>query len=72
MDMIRDYAMKVHELIEVPRNELRRKVYLENRLEYSDLLEEFEKAYFEKCLKIEEMLEEAYEKIKLRENKEVS
>lgn len=67
MNIIREYVTKVHELIEVPRNELRRKVYLENRLEYRELLEKYESAYFEKCLKVEELLDEEYRKLGLIE-----
>lgn len=70
--MIRDYVAKVHELVEVPRNELRYKVYVEHRLEYSDLLEKFEQEYFEKCLKIEQMIEEEYEELKLRKGNKSS
>jgi len=66
MNMIHEYVAKVHELVEIPRNELRKKVYVENRLEYKELLEKFEQEYFEKCLKIEQMLEEEYEELKLR------
>lgn len=60
MNMIEYYAGKVHEWIEVPRDELRRKVYGENKLEYKEILEKYEQAYFERCLKIEEMLAEEY------------
>ena len=42
MNMIHEYVAKVHKLIEVPRNELRRKVYVEHKSEYEDLLETFE------------------------------
>ncbi len=61
MDFIADYSSKVHEWIEVPRNELRRLVYIEGREEYRELLQKYEQAYFEKCLKIEKMLDEEYE-----------
>ncbi len=61
---IEEYTKMVHELIEVPRNELRRMVYGEHKMEYQELLEKYEQAYFEKCLKIEEMLEEEYQERK--------
>lgn len=67
MNLINEYVMKVHELIEVPRNELRKKVYAENKTEYKELLEKYEQVYFEKCLKVEEMLEDRYAEMKLRE-----
>lgn len=70
--MIHEYVAKVHELVEIPRNELRKKVYVENRLEYKELLEKFEQEYFEKCLKIEQMLEEEYEELKLRKKEKSS
>ena len=72
MNMIHEYVAKVHKLIEVPRNELRIKVYVEHKSEYEDLLETFEQAYFEKCLKIEEMLDEEYEELRLREKEKSS
>ncbi len=72
MNMIHEYVAKVHELVEIPRNELRKKVYVENRLEYKELLEKFEQEYFEKCLKIEQMLEEEYEELKLRKKEKSS
>ncbi len=61
MDLIAEYSSKVHELIEVPRNELRRLVYGEGKEEYRELLEKYEQAYYEKCLKVEEMLEAEYQ-----------
>ncbi len=72
MNVIHEYVAKVHELVEIPRNELRKKVYVENRLEYKELLEKFEQEYFEKCLKIEQMLEEEYEELKLRKKEKSS
>lgn len=72
MNILHEYIAKVHELVEVPRNELRQKVYVERQLEYSDLLEKFEQEYFEKCLKIEEMLEEEYRDLKLYRNEKNS
>lgn len=65
MNLIREYVTIVHELIEVPRNELRKKVYEEHKTEYKDLLEKYEQAYFEKCLKVEEMLADRYDEIEL-------
>ena len=58
---IEQYAAKIHELIEVPRNELRQKVYGKKQLEYCDLLERYEELYVEKCKKISELLEEEYQ-----------
>ncbi len=72
MNIIHEYVAKVHELVEVPRNELREKVYMENQVEYRDLLEKFEREYFEKCLKIEEMLEDEFAELELRKKERSS
>lgn len=35
-------------------------------MEYADLLEKFEQEHFQKCLKIEELLEEEYKELERR------
>lgn len=72
MNIIHEYVAKVHELVEVPRNELREKVYMKNQTEYIELLEKFEREYFEKCLKIEKMLEEEVAELELRKKERAS
>lgn len=72
MNIIQEYVRKVHELIEVPRNELRKKVYVEHKKEYEELLEKYETAYFEKCLKVEQLLDDRYEEMGLIEKEKSS
>ena len=69
MGIIQDYAIQIHELVEKPRNELRRKVYAEHKMEYSELLEKFEKIHLEECQKIENMLRKEDEKIRRKKNR---
>lgn len=64
MIWIYEYVKKVEELIEKPRNELRYKASINNNLEYKEILSKYEDAYMEKCLKIEEYLEEEFRHIK--------
>ncbi len=61
---IEEYALDMREKIEKPRNELREKVYGEGKMEYQPLLEKYEEEYLDSCLKIEEMIEEEYNRRK--------
>jgi hypothetical protein len=58
MNWLHEYVIKIEELIEKPRNELRYKVATGNGEEYQELLKKYEDAYMEKCLKIEKYLDE--------------
>lgn len=72
MNILHEYVQKVHDLIEVPRDDLRKKVYQEKKMEYADLLEKFEQEHFQKCLKIEELLEEEYKELERRKKRNSS
>lgn len=64
MNWLHEYVNKIETLIEKPRNELRYKVATNQGNEYQELLNKYENAYMEKCLKIEEYIEEEIKRLK--------
>lgn len=54
---MKKYIDTIEMFIEKPRNELRREVARTNDQELAKLLEEYELAYYQSCLKIDEMIE---------------
>lgn len=50
------YIDKIHDTIEQKRNDLRAEYYKNNDLKVKETLDEYEIAYFESCIKIEEII----------------
>lgn len=64
MNWLHEYVKKIETLIEKPRNELRYKVATNQGEELRELLNKYETAYMEKCLKIEEYLDDEIKRLK--------
>lgn len=56
--MLKKYVDVVHKLIEVYRNELRIIKYKDNDKRIEQILNNYESAYYNSCLKIEEYIEQ--------------
>jgi predicted nucleotidyltransferase len=57
MIFIKKYVYLVHRLIEVPRNELRCEVEVTKEEVISEVLDKYEKAYLERCLELEKIMD---------------
>ena len=56
--MLKKYVEIVHKLIEIPRNELRAKKYIERDSSVEKTLDNYEKEYYQSCLKVEEYIDQ--------------
>ena len=54
---MKEYVNIVHNLIEIPRNELRCLFYKTKNKNVEQLLNDYEKTYYDSCLKIEQYID---------------